>query len=64
MINVYDSLSDSLSIYPNNVEIMYRFANVEAIDQKITDSLLTGFIYPNCSNIEHIFSITKEMLLL
>jgi hypothetical protein len=58
MINVYDSLSDSLSIYPNNVEIMYRFANVEAIDQKITDSLLTGFIYPNCLNIEHIFSIS------
>ena len=58
MINVYDSSSDSLSIYPNNVEIMYRFSNVEAIDQKTSNSLLTGFKYPNCSNLEHIFSIS------
>jgi len=58
MVNVYDSTSERLDVYPNNVEIMYRFANVEAITEKASNSLLTGFKYPNCSNLEHIFSVS------
>ena len=58
MVNVYDSTSERLNVYPNNVEILYRFANVEAITEKASNSLLTGFKYPNCSNLEHIFSVS------
>lgn len=58
MINVYEGVSSGVTIYPNIVDVMYRFFNVEAIEEKKANSILTGINNSDFSNIKHIFSIS------
>lgn len=39
MINLYEGLSSGISVYPNYVDIMYRFSNVEAVDERFCNSI-------------------------
>lgn len=57
MINVYEGVSPGVIVYPNIVDVMYRFSNVEAIDAKMTNSILTGINNSDFSSINHIFQI-------
>lgn len=57
MINVYESLESRITIYPYNVNVMYRFSNVEAVDESLSNSILTYINNSNYSNIKSIFSI-------
>ena len=57
MINVYEGGNAGVSIYPNIVDIMYRFSNVEAIDERMSNSILTGFKNSDFSHFGSIFSI-------
>lgn len=58
MINLYEGLSSGISVYPNYVDIMYRFSNVEAVDERFCNSILTGFNNSEYSRMSHIFSIS------
>lgn len=57
MINVYEGGNAGVSIYPNIVDIAYRFSNVEAIDKRMSNSILTGFTNSDFSYFDSIFSI-------
>ena len=59
MINMYEAFQHSLIVYPYNVSLMYRFSNVEAIDSKMANSILTGFKYPELNNLSHLFSVSS-----
>lgn len=58
MINFYEGVDSGITIYPNIVDVMYRFSNVEAIDEMTPRSILTGFNNSEYSRIGLIFSIS------
>ena len=58
MINVYEGTNSGITIYPNIVDIMYRFSNVEAIDERLSNSILTGINNYDYSSIGSVFSIS------
>ena len=58
MINVYEGSDSGVIIYPNIVDVMYRFSNVEAFDEKLSNSILTGINNTDYSRIGSIFSIS------
>lgn len=59
MINMYEAVQHSINVYPYNVSLMYRFSNVEAIDSKMSNSILAGFKSPEYKNLFHLFSINS-----
>lgn len=58
MINVYEGSDSGVTIYPNIVDVMYRFSNVEAFDEKLSNSILTGINNSDYSGLGSIFSIS------
>lgn len=58
MLNMYEGLNSSISVYPNVVDIMYRFLNVEPMTERMTNSVLTGFENSDYSSISNIFCIS------
>ena len=58
MINVYEGMDQGIAIYPKIVDVMYRFSNVEAIEERITNSILTGIDNFDYSSIAHIFGFS------
>lgn len=59
VMNMYDSQSYSVQIYPNDVVYLYRFSNVEAIDDKISNGINSGFTYPDYKDLDYLFSISS-----
>lgn len=59
LMNMYDSYSYSIQIYPNDVGFLYRFANVEAIEEKISYGLYSGFSYPDYHEIDNLFDVSS-----
>lgn len=57
LINVYEGEEAGVTIYPNIIDIMYRFSNIEAIDEIMSNSILTGINKSDYSSISSIFSI-------
>lgn len=57
MMNVYEGSNSRITIYPNIVDVMYRFSNIEAVDEKMSNSILTGINKSDYSNISSIFCI-------
>lgn len=58
MINLYEGVSSEITVYPNYVGLMYRFSNIEAVDERLCDSILTGFNNSEYSRMSHVFSIS------
>ncbi len=59
MINVYEGNNDyGITVYPNQIDLIYRFSNVEAIDKRMTTSIITGIDKLDYSYLGHVFSIT------
>lgn len=59
LLNMYDSQSYGVQIYPNDVVFLYRFANVEAMLDKIPYGLYGGFSYPDCKGLDFLFSVSS-----
>ena len=57
MLNVYEGASSRITVYPNIIDIMYRFSNVEAIDEKMSNCILTGINKSDYSSISSVFCI-------
>ena len=57
MMNVYEGSNSGITIYPNIVDVMYRFSNIEAVDEKMSNSILTGINKSDYSSISSIFCI-------
>lgn len=58
MMNVYEGANPSITVYPNIVDVMYRFTNVEAIDETMTNCILTGINNLDYSSISSVFCIS------
>lgn len=57
MMNMYEGVGSGITVYPNIVDIMYRFSNVEAIDESRTNCILTSINKSDYSSISSIFCI-------
>ncbi len=58
MMNMYEGDGPRITVYPNIVDVMYRFSNVEAIDETRTNCILTGINNSDYSSISSIFSVS------
>lgn len=57
MMNMYEGVGSGITVYPNIVDIMYRFSNVEAIYETRTNCILTGINNSDYSSISSVFCI-------
>lgn len=57
MMNMYEGDGPRITVYPNIVDVMYRFSNVEALDETRTNCILTGINNSDYSSISSIFCI-------
>ena len=58
MMNMYEGVGSGITVYPNIVDIMYRFSNVEAIDETMTNCILTGINNSDYTSISSVFCIS------
>ena len=59
VINIYEALHYELNVCPNNISLLYRFSNIEEFDSKRTNSIMTGFKYPDYDNLHYLFGISE-----